>query len=92
MATGKKLSAEDLAEWTKNRGILAAAVADCDAVLQSHKAACDEEAASKAAGGIEPETLKTIIKREETAGGKRHGTVAGILALREAGGKTAGSK
>jgi hypothetical protein len=92
MAQGKKLSAEDLAEWTANRATLAAAVAECDQVISAHKAAVAEEAASKAAGGIEPETLKTIIKREETAGGKRHGTVAGILALREAGGKTAGSK
>jgi hypothetical protein len=92
MAQGQKLSAEDLAEWTANRATLAAAVAECDQVIEAHKAAVAEEEATKAAGGIEPETLKTIIKREETAGGKRHGTAAGILALREAGGKTAGSK
>ncbi len=92
MAKGKKLSDEDLKEWQKSRSVLAAALAECDQVLKDHAEACEAEAASKAAGGVDAETLKSIVKRESTAGGVRHGTAAGILAIREAGGKTAGSK
>jgi hypothetical protein len=94
MAKRSKADIEaELEEWNGHRKALQDGLPVCDQKIAELKG---ELEASKAVseGAVEPETLKAIIKRETTGTderGVRHGTAAGVLAIRTAGGKTAGS-